>query len=340
MKNIVFIIFSLFACVCFDVAGQTKYSVYDFLTVPTSSHVFGLGGTNISLIDDDVTLVQSNPALLGPEIDRQCAVSYMHYLGSANFAGIRFGMAAGERGAWAFGIRYLNYGEQTAYLPDGSMAGSFTASDIVAEGSYSHDFTDRLRGGINIKLIYSGYEKYDAFALASDLGLNYYDDETDLSLSVVLSNMGGQLKRFEESYDHLPFDISLGLMKGIGESPFSFGITANNLTKWQLPYYSHTEGDDNESLKLKSNFAGNLFRHLIFCVQYQPSDRFYVDLGYNYKMRTDMSAYRRNFLSGFSAGLGLKVRTFSIGVSYAMPHKSASSLLLNLGLNIGELAGI
>ncbi len=340
MKKVVFIISVFLSWICFDVSGQTNNSVYDFLTVPTSSHVFGLGGTNISLIDEDVTLVQSNPALLGPEIDRQCAVSYMHYLGSANFAGIRFGMAAGERGAWAFGIRYLNYGEQTAYLPDGSMAGNFSSSDIVAEGSYSHDFTDRLRGGINIKLVYSAYEKYNAVALASDLGLNYYDDERDLSLSLVLSNMGGQLKRFEDSYDHLPFDISLGMMKGIGESPFSFGITANNLTKWRMPYYSHSEDGENESLKLKSNFAGNLFRHLIFCVQYLPSDHFYVDLGYNYKMRTDMSAYQRNFLSGFSAGLGLKVRSFSIGVSYAMPHKSASSILLNLGLNIGELAGI
>ena len=317
--------------------AQTGRSAYDFLDIPTSSHAFALGGTNIALIDDDVTLAQENPALLGPEIDRQTTLSYMRYFGSANFAGARFGMAAGEHGAWAIGIRYLNYGEISGYLPDGSPSGSFSPSDVVFEGTYSHDFTDRLRGGINLKFVYSGYEQYTAFALAADLGLNYYDDERDLSLSVVFKNMGGQLKRFEEKYDRLPFDIQLGFMKGIGESPFSFGITAFNLTKWHLPYYSHINEGGDQDMELKSNFGSDLFRHLIFCAQYMPSERFYLDIAYNYKTRTDLSTYQRNCRSGFSAGFGIKVRTFSVGLAYAMPHKSASTLLLNLGLNIGEL---
>ena len=334
IRSILFPILSLFA---FVASAQTGRSAYDFLTIPTSSHVYGLGGTNIALIDDDVSLAQENPALLGPEMDRQLAISYMHYLGSANFAGARFGKAAGDHGAWGAGVRYLNYGEISGYLPDGTSTGSFTPTDLVFEGTYSHDFTDRLRGGINIKMVYSGYEQYSAFALAADLGLNYYNDDRDLSLSVVLKNMGGQLKRFEESYDRLPFDIQLGFMKGFHDSPFSIGITAYNLTKWNLPYYKHSGEDGSETMEMKSSFGSNLFRHLIFCGQYQPSDRFYVDLAYNYKVRSDMSNYQRNFLSGFSAGLGIKVRTFSVGVAYAMPHKSGSTLLLNLGLNIAEL---
>lgn len=332
----IFIILSAFSPF-FTSWAQTGRSAYEFLNIPTSSHVFGMGGTNIALIDDDVAMAQDNPALLGPEIDKAASISYMRYFGSANFAGIRYGMAAGDRAAWAFGIRYLNYGDIAAYQPDGSSAGSFSPSDMVFEGSYSHDFTDRLRGGINIKLVYSSYERYSAFALASDLGLNYYDDDRDLSLSLVLKNMGGQLKRFEEKYDHLPFDIQLGFMKGLGESPFSFGITAFNLTKWNLPYYSHPQQSENDAIELKSSFGSNLFRHLIFCAQYMPSQQFYIDLAYNYKTRTDMSSYQRNFLSGFSAGLGIKVRSFSIGLAYAMPHKSASTILLNLGLGIGEL---
>ena len=80
-------------------------------------------------------------------------------------------------------------------------------------GMYSHDFTDRLRGGINVKLIYSSYEQYTAFALATDLGLNYYDEERDMSLSLVIKNLGGQIKRFDQAYDRLPFDIQLGWMQ-------------------------------------------------------------------------------------------------------------------------------
>ncbi len=315
-----------------SVKAQTGRSAYDFLTIPTSSHVYALGGANISLIDPDVTLVEQNPALLGPEIERQLAVSYMHYMGSANFAGARFGHAAGERGAWAIGMRYLNYGEITGYDHTGVATGSFTPTDIAAEGSYSHDFTDRLRGGINLKMIYSNYEQYSAFAMAVDLGINYYDDDHDLSLSAVLKNMGGQLKRFEDAYDRLPFDVQLGLTKGLGTS-FSFSVTARHLTRWNLPYYQHDD-DGTKEVEMKSSFGKNLFRHLVFGLQYEPSDKFYVALGYDYKTRSDMSTYQRNFFSGVSVGLGIRAGSFNVGAAYAMPHKSASTLMINLALDI------
>ena len=321
-----------------DGAGATGY---DFLTIPTSAHAFGLGGNAPALIDDDVTLVDQNPALLGPEIEKQVALNYMMYMQSGNFAGIRYGMAAGERGAWAIGMRYLNYGSITRYDQDGFTDGStFSPQDLVVEGTYAHDFTDRLRGGINFKLAYSNYDSRSAVALAADLGINYYDPEKDLSLSAVLKNAGGQIKRFYDSYDRLPIDLEFGYMQGIGSSPFSIAITATHLTRWKLPYYTHSTNDgEGGKMEVKSGFFPNFFRHLIFGIQVAPSEKFYAALAYNYKTRTDMSGYSRNFLSGFSIGLGIRVKSFGVSLAYAMPHKSGSSLLLNLNCAIGELIG-
>ena len=321
--------------ISFPASAQTGSSAYEFLEIPSSSRVYGLGGCNISIVDADVMLSRQNPAMLGAEIGSQLAVSYMRYMGSANFAGARFGHSSGERGAWAAGISYLNYGEISGYDHTGAFTGSFTPVDMVFEGTYSHDFTDRLRGGISLKMLYSNYEQYSAFALAADLGINYYDPDHDLSLSAVLKNMGGQLKRFQDNYDHLPFDVQLGLTKGLGES-FSVSVTAWNLTKWHLPYYSHPSSGSSASER-KESFGSNLLRHLVFGVEYMPTDRFYLDLGYNYKTRTDMSTYQRNFFSGFSIGAGFRARAFNVGVAYAMPHKSASTLLLNLALDISAL---
>ena len=317
--------------------AQNTSSAYDFLDISTSTHAFALGGTNVAIVDPDVTLVDQNPALLGPEVDDQVAFNYMHNMGSGNFAGIRYGMGAGERGAWAAGIRYLNYGSIQGYEPDGTMTGKFSPADVVFEGTYSHDFTDRLRGGMNLKMIYSTYEQYTAFAMAVDLGINYYNEEKDLSLSAVITNAGGQLKRFDTEYARLPFDIRLGYMQNIGSSPFQISINAAHLTKWNLPYYGHDKNDPDKQQVLKSSFFSNFFRHLIFGLQYSPSEKFYIGLGYDYKMRTDMSTYQRNFLSGFTVGAGLRVKSFGVGVSYAMPHKSASSLMLNLSCSIGQL---
>lgn len=328
---------ALSALTASTVLGQETSSAYDFLDISTSTHAYTLGGRNVAIVDPDVTLVDQNPALLGGEVDNQIAFNYMHYMGSGNFAGVRYGMGAGERGAWAAGIRYLNYGSIQGYEPDGTMGVKFSPADLVFEGTYSHDITDRLRGGINLKMIYSTYEQYTAFAMAVDLGINYYNEEKDLSLSAVLSNAGGQLKRFDREYARLPFDITLGYMQSLGSSPFQISINATHLTKWNLPFYGHDKNDPEQQQVLKSNFFSNLFRHLIFGLQYSPSEKFYIGLGYNYKTRTDMATYQRNFLSGFSVGAGLRIKSFGVGVSYAMPHKSASSLMLNISCSIGQL---
>lgn len=316
--------------------AQEGGSAYNFLNIPQSSHALALGGTNITVIDDDINLTDQNPALLGSEIEMQVGFNYMNYFGKSNFAGVKFGMAAGERGAWSAGIQYLNYGSMELTEPDGSVSGKFSAQDIIFNGIYSHDFTDKLRGGINLKMAYSNYEQYSAFAIATDLGLNYYDPEHDNSLSIVVRNLGGQVKRFNERYDKMPIDVQIGWMKGLGSAPFQIAITATNLTSWKMPYYSHND-DVEDSAGMKSNFISNLFRHLIFGLQYIPSEKFYIAAAYNYKTRTDMSTYQRNFFSGISMGMGLKVKAFRFGVAYSQPHKGGSQIMLNLGMSLSEL---
>ncbi len=320
------------------VRAQSGESSYSCLETPYSSHAYALGGSGIAIVDDDVSLVGSNPGLLGSEIESQVSFNYMHWLGDSNFAGVHYGMAAGERGAWAAGLQYLGYGKETATDEAGNIIGEFSMKDIIISGTYSHDITDRLRGGISIKAVASTYEQYSAFALAADLGINYYDEERDCSLSLVLKNMGGQLKRFDTAYTRVPFDIQLGWMQRIGSSPFMVSVTAWHLNKWHLPYYNHSTDALGEGAgEIKDTFFSNLMRHLIFGLQFQPSDNFYVAIGYNNKTRTDMGTYQRNFLSGFSAGLGLKVKSFAFGVSYAQPHKGGSTVMLNISTNLKEL---
>jgi hypothetical protein len=151
--------------------------------------------------------------------------------------------------------------------------------------------------------------------------------------------MGGQLKRFNDHYDHLPFDIQVGYTQRLGESPFLLNLTATNLYKWKLPYYTHDTSSDVETQVLKSGFASNLLRHLIIGIKYSPADndRFYIAAAYNHKTRTDMATYQRNFVSGFSAGIGFNVKAWGVSVAYAMPHKKGSSIMLNLALNIAEV---
>ena len=327
----------VFAFVAPTTRAQDGSTAYNYLNITSSARIYGLGGVNITAVEDELSVTDQNPSLLGPEMSNQVLVDYMHYIGGSNFAGARFARAIGERGAWSAGVRYFGYGKMDSYDEFGSPTGSFSPSDINFNGSFSYDITDRLRGGISLKFLYSSYEQYSAFAIASDLGINYYDPDHDVSLSAVLANVGGQIKRFHESYDRLPIDLRLGIAKTFPGLPVRFSITAWNLFKWKLPYYATGDGTTTEAFELKDKFMSNLFRHLVFGVDFIPSDRFFVTLGYNYKTRTDMSTYSRSFLSGFSLGAGINLRRFNLSLAFAQPHTGATTLMVNLNLNLNDL---
>lgn len=324
-------------CVCLGARGQVGgSSAYNFLDVSGSSKIYGLGGVNISLVDpDDIMLTDQNPALLGPEMSRSLGVSYMRYIGGSNFAGAKYANAVGGYGAIGIGIHYFGYGSIKATDPTGTVTGSFSPLDMAVSAGYTHSFGANWRAGFALKLLYSAYDKFSAMAVATDLGVNYYNEDYDSSLSLVIANLGGQVKKFAEKADRLPIDVRLGWSKSIGNSPFNLSITAWNLTKWSLPYWKNGKTPEDEP-ELVNKFLPNLFRHLVFGIEWKPSDRFYVDLGYNYKTRTDMATYSRNFFSGISIGAGLKVRAFGVGVAFAQPHPSAATFMVNLTTNLYE----
>lgn len=309
---------------------------YSFLEIPASTRIFGLGGVNITVADPtDIFTVDQNPALLGPEFDRQLGVNYMHWLGGSNFAGVRYGMAAGERGAWTAAIQYFGYGSIKETDASGNIIGDFAPIDVTFSGGYTHDLTDCLRGGFAIKAAYSSYSHYSAVAIAADLGLNYYDGDRDLSLSVVAANLGGQVKRFNDTYDRLPIDLRLGWAKSFGTFPVRFSVTAYDLTRWSVPYLDH--GDGTSEAVIKDSFGTNLMRHLVFGADLVASEKFNLCLGYNYRTRTDMANYSRSILSGFSIGAGLHLSSIGIGVALAQPHSGATTLMVNFTTDLNEL---
>lgn len=335
LRPLTYILLLLATSVC--VSAQNGSTAYNFLNISSSAKIYGLGGVNISLVDDDVSTIDQNPALLGPEMSNMLGMNYMHYVGGSNFAGARYAHSAGEHAGWSAAIQYFGYGSIKEATSDGTIIGSFSPKDVSFSGMYSHDITDRLRGGIAVKAIYSSYAEFSAFALATDLGVNYYDADRDLSLSLVVANLGGQVKRFYETHDRLPFDVRLGWSQSFGSFPLRFSITAWNLTKWHLPYTDTGDGSETAQPQEKDKFMSNLFRHLVFGIDLISSPNYYISLGYNYKTRTDMSTYKRNMLSGFTLGGGIKVKSFGISLAFAQPHTGATTFMFNLSYNFSDL---
>lgn len=314
--------------------AQEGRTSYDFLNITPSAHAYTLGGNNISIIEEDITLVNNNPALLGPEMDKKWGINYMMYVAGINFAGTTFGIATSNRSALAIGLQYYGYGSMAHTDETGQILGRFNPQDIQINAIYSHDIYEGLRGGARLNFIYSNYEQYTGIALAVDLGLNYYNVDKNYSLSLVARNLGGQLKRFANSYGNLPWDIQFGYSQTLNELPIRISITAHDLWRWKIPYPSTS--DTGEGIVVKDKFFEHLFRHLIFGAEYLFNNNFYIGLGYNYKMASDMRTDNRTILSGFSIGAGLKVKMFGIDVSVASHHVSGTTLMLNLTTSIND----
>ena len=153
----------------------------------------------------------------------------------------------------------------------------------------------------------------------------------------MFTNLGGQLKKFNDTSVSLPWDLRLGYTQTLSSVPIRLSITAHDLTKWKMPYYKKPDNNiENEPFEIHDSFTSNLFRHLTFGVEYAASSKFYLALGYSYKTRSDMTTYSRNFLSGFSIGAGMRAKMLGFGIALAQPHVGGTTFMLNLNCNIAD----
>lgn len=293
--------------------AQEDNSVFQFLRLPFSSHAAALGGENISIIENDITMAMHNPALLSCVGDKTLNLNYMTYIKGTKVARAAFSRTAGDRGAWAIAGQYLDYGNMTETTADNISTGTFSAKDIALSGMYSYDLSDYWSGGVKANFIYSKYANYSSFAVGVDLGLNYYLEESDFSISMVARNLGGQLKTFNGTHERLPFDLQLGFTKRMSHAPFRFSGTLYQLTDWK---------------------NSKLFDHAVIGMDILASDNFYLAFGYNFKRGNDMKINGSNHWAGFSCGLGLQIKRFNIGLSYAKYHISSSSLLMSFSASL------
>ena len=305
--------------------AQDAGAAFQFLQLPSSSHAAALGGDNTSIIEDDVTLAYHNPALLANVSGSTLSFNYMSYLQRTHVASAAYNMLVGDRSELAFGAHYLNYGSMKNTDAEGNIIGNFSAKDMALMTTYSFDFSDRLSGGVTGKLIYSNYEQVYSLAVGVDLGLNYYNPETMLSVSVVARNLGGQVKTYDCTQESLPFNLLVGFSKTLAHAPIRLSLTLTDLNRWQAEDFYNT-GDD--------SWKALLLKHFILGADIFPTPNTYVSLGYNLLLRSELKHNTKRSLEGFSIGGGIQTQRIKVGLSYGKYHIAASSLMMNFAIGI------
>ena len=295
--------------------AQDGKTGYQFLNIPVSAHSAALGGANISIVEDDATLMWTNAAMLTNVSDNSIAVGFNSYIQSSSLMSAGYTKAIGERGTWALGAQMLNYGKMDETDETGNVIGDFSAKDMNFQTSYSYLLSDRWSGAITAKVLLSNYANYSSTALGADLALNYFDEGHGFSLSAVGRNLGGQISSLYEDGDKesLPFDLAFGVSKDFANAPLRISVTADDVTHW----------DDVKFIQ-----------HFILGIDLLPSNNTWVALGYNFRRAHEMKVNDKSHWAGFSIGAGLNVKKFKVGVAYGKYHIAASSILINASFSL------
>lgn len=332
MKKVLTFIIMNFIIWTAVLAGDDN-KTFSFLNLPFNPHTAALGGTNITLPTNNISNTFDNPALLAYDQSNQLSLNYMNYVSDINMGSAIYGRSIGLRGMWSAGILFMNYGKFTETTPENIVLGTFSANDLAFMGTYSYELTDRLRAGITGKIIYSGYERYTSWGLGIDLGLNYFRPEKGLSASIAIKNLGGQIKSFNDSNGKLPWDIQLGISKKMEHAPFRFSLTAMHLNKWDMSIYRKSEentlGEETNQPK-KDNFFLTLAKHLVFGIDFVPTDNFYLSVGFNPQAQSEFSITGKKGIYGFSFGTGLQVKRFQIDASYFQRNPKGGTFMLGV----------
>lgn len=325
-------IFSLLLAVLPATALAQEYaSAFNTLRLPASSHAAALGGQNVTLIEDEPTAGWYNPALYANVSDLSAGLDFMTYAAGSTWMGAHFVKAFGERHTMAVGAQYMNYGKMDEADETGNTLGQFSAKDIVIGAGYSYLLSDRWTGGANLKMMVSNLADYTALAAAIDVGVNYYDDENDLSVSASLQNIGTQLKAYHDGQrTHLPFTLALGFSKGMAHLPVRFHVTMTDVTRWKSSYYVLPENKDKDKSD-KVGFGKIALNHFVLGLDILPTDYLYLSVGYNFRRAYELKASGSSHLAGLSAGAGVNVKHFKFGVSYAKYHQASNSIMANVG---------
>lgn len=316
-------------------AQQAGSNTYDFLNLTNSARVGALGGNQVGMNLDDVSLVFHNPANLSDKLHHSLTFNYVPYVSDIKMTYAGYAHHIENVGTFGISVHAINYGTFDRADVNGNLNGTFSAAEYAINLSYSKMLSTKLRAGISLKPIISNLEQYNSLGIAADIGVLYHSEDELFSAGLTLKNVGSQITTYNDTYEPLPTDLQIGISKKLAHAPFRFSLTAQDLFDWNMKYEVNDgndeiiEGEGNDG-----NAFDQLMRHMIFGVEVVPSDNFYVAVGYNHRRRQELGIDEKMSTTGFSWGFGFRVYKFHFAYGSARYHLAGSSNHFSISTNL------
>lgn len=280
-------------------------AVYNFVTLPHAAKATALGGVNISYLGDDLGLAMFNPALMEKNMDGDIHLSVKPFYAGIqqyDFSGVHY--FPNSKLITGLGVHYLDYGNIKMTDAAGNTLGDFHPNDYSVQFSAAMNYKRNFFIGSSLKFIQSNYGMYKSNGLALDVGVRYLANSGLSQVSVLVNNLGFQLKKYLYE-ENLPFNMIIGWSKQLENAPFQFSITAERLSVWNNTY-NDIHFNAQEGFQSPASLQ-NVFNHVVLGAEVYLGSQFNLNVGYNFIRRFDLNIQgQQNWFNGISTGAGLK----------------------------------
>lgn len=341
MKKYTFILFIIASLFALDTQAQSGGNgSYDFLILPNSARVAGMGSNFLAIKDNDINLAVNNPSLISPEMHNNLGMSFVDYFSDIKYGYATYGRTFNKLGSFVATMQFMDYGNFDYADAAGNKQGDFSAGEYAMNLGWGRALDSTFFIGANLKGIYSNFESYNSFGLAVDVAGTYYNKAHRFTASIIMSNIGRQLKTYNGYNEPLPFEIKAGLSKSMAHIPLTFSVLFTNLQKWDLSYSSTLNQEiDNTTGEVKekkgfADFSDKLMRHIVIGAELRPFKVIRLRVGYNYLRRKEMLIATKPSTVGWSWGLGVKVYKFEVAYSRSAQHLTPSYNFITITTNI------
>lgn len=319
--------------------------IFKLLELSPSARMTALGGSQITVQDDDVAFAAANPAALNPGMDGRLTLNHNFFLSDIQHGYVAYAHQLSRLGfTIQGGIQYMNYGEIKQADEFGNLTGQVKAGETTFTLGAARPLSDRMSLGLNLRFGVSTLDLYQASMLAADAGFMYTDTVHLFSVGAVMRNIGVQLATYNGQREDLPFDLQIGFSKRLRYLPFRMTVIAHHLHQWDIRYDDPNAVSDDVSLfgeepeKEKNGGVDNFFRHLIFNGEFLlgRNEGFRLRVGYNHLRRKELSVNNYRSLAGFSGGVGLKINRFRVDMGYGSYHLAGGVVHFSVGTNLKD----
>ncbi|MBX7109058.1 MAG: type IX secretion system protein PorQ [Chitinophagales bacterium] len=348
------LLLSLFACVFYVLLSKSSHAqlggseVFLFMNEAPSARITSMGGTFISVHDEDLSIGFQNPAMLNPSMNNRLSLNYVDYISDIKRGYTGYVRTVAKwKTTFNGGIQFVNYGQFTATDQVGNVSGQFDGAEYAVSIGAGREYIKRFSYGANLTYITSRLESYHSSGIALTVAGAYYDSAQGFTATILFKNVGTQFQPYAGSgKEPLPFDIQAGISKRLIHTPFLFSIVFHDLYRWDLRYNDPNQADQgtilidsSQQAKEKNYFVDNFFLHTIIGTEINFGKNFRVSIAYNHQRREELAVELRKALSGFSFGAGVRINRFNIGYGRAIYNVAGGVNHLTFGVNLDELFG-